>query len=251
MGRLIASALTDRGRVRQQNEDNWFADAHQGIFIVSDGMGGHAAGELASKAVVEVLPKILHQHLKEIQRFDDPEMTKRVLKMLSDLSAYVLQESRKYEHLSGMGATAVLALIQEAQALIAHLGDSRAYLFHQNKLTQLTTDHSLVQLLLDAGEITPEEAAIHPARSQITRYVGMKGEVIPAARMIEFVPGDRLLLCTDGLNRMLTDAAITQILREHPTPKDACRALIDEANAAGGEDNITVIVAGWLHSERT
>lgn len=242
MGTISVAGLSDQGCVRKHNEDHWFADPDQGLFIVSDGMGGHLAGELASRIVVDILPLLLKQGTKDVQNLNEPEAVRRVLKALSDLSDHLRHESSKYVGFSGMGATVVFCLIRDTHALIAHMGDSRTYLLRKKHLEQLTTDHSIVQLLIDTGELTSEEAAIHPARSRVTRYIGMRGEPLPEVRVLEIIPGDRILLCTDGLTKMLVDSTIAGLLMANPDPEDACRALVDTANAAGGKDNITVVV---------
>lgn len=245
MKTITAAGLTDQGRVRKQNEDNYFVDIEQGLFIVSDGMGGHTAGELASRIVVEVLPPYLNEHIENFQDLSDSKATEFILETLSDLSTHIRNESDKRPEFVGMGATVVLALIKDTRALIAHIGDSRAYLLREKRLERLTKDHSIVQILIDTGEITPEEAATHPTRSRITQYVGMKDEALPEARVLELLPDDRLLLCTDGLTGMIDDQTITELLIANPDPENACHALIDAANVAGGKDNVTVVVADW------
>lgn len=245
MDRLIAAGLTDQGQVRTRNEDHWFADVEQGLFIVSDGMGGRVAGELASKIVVEVFPSFLLQRLQDIHELFAPAVTEIVLQALAELSDMVHRESSKRPDFNGMGATVVLALIRDTHALIAHIGDSRAYLLREHQLEPLTRDHSLVQILIDMGQLTQEDAAEHPARSQITQFVGMRGKVFPEARVINLLPGDRLLLCSDGLTGMISDDVLAEILHTPVPPEITCQALIDAANGAGGKDNITAIVADW------
>lgn len=234
------AALTDCGRVRRQNEDNWSADPAAGLYVVSDGLGGHAAGELASKIVVETLPLLLQQRLPPAGSLAGA--TETVREALRELSRAVYRQTQREPALEGMGATVVLAVVRHASALIAHVGDSRAYRFRGGVLERLTRDHSLVQILVDYGEITPEEATRHPARGCVTRSVGMLGDPLPECRLVDLHPGDRLLLCSDGLVGMVDDAEICDILATGGSLDAVCHRLIDAANDAGGRDNITVLL---------
>lgn len=245
MDGLRAAGLTDVGKNREQNEDHWVADTQRGVFIVSDGMGGRVAGELASKIVVEVLPDFLLTRLEEYQDLECEEVKHAIVQAVAELSNLIHRESSKRPDFSGMGATVVLALVRPPQAMLAHVGDSRAYVFREHALQQLTRDHSIIQILLDMGQLAPEAAATHPARSQITQFVGMETRVFPDVRYIDLKPGDRLLLCSDGLTGMVEDAEIAEILETHADPKSACHTLIHAANNAGGKDNITVIIVDW------
>jgi protein phosphatase len=242
MPRITYAGLTHQGRVRTQNEDRWTADPAQGLFIVSDGMGGQPAGALASRIVVETLPALLRTQMQGIDDLTTPEATQRLLSAIALLSEQVRCGSQGQPGLDGMGATVVLALLRGTQVLIAHMGDSRAYLVCHGCLEQLTTDHSLVQLLLDCGEITSNDAASHPAQGQLTRYIGMPGEPLPEARLLALCPGDRLLLCSDGLTGMVRDAELLALLQKRLAPRIVCQRLIAAANAAGGTDNITALV---------
>jgi protein phosphatase len=141
-----------------------------------------------------------------------------------------------------MGATVVMVLILGRRAYVAHMGDSRAYLFRRGRLTPMTDDHSIVGILLRQGEISEAEAREHPARGRVSRYVGMEGEVYPDVRVEVLRKADRLLLCTDGLNGMISDAQIKRILTANRDPQQASQALVDAANRAGGEDNVTAVV---------
>lgn len=239
------AGLTDRGVRRKQNEDNWSADLDLGLFVVSDGMGGHAGGELASTIIVEGLPQVLRPRLEGIKTVSDPNATVSLVMALVDLNERVREASKKKPSLAGMGATVVLAMIRETQALIVHMGDSRAYLLRDNRLRLLTKDHSIVQKLIDAGKVKAEEAINHPLRGQITRCIGMPAMAQPEATLLDLVPGDRLLLCTDGLTRMVSDEEIARLLIDNPIPYTACRVMINEANEAGGVDNITVVLVDW------
>ena len=234
--------LSDRGRVRERNEDRWSAHADLGLFIVSDGMGGRPAGEVASEVVVATLPTLVAHHFGAHPDLDAPDAPQRLRTVLTELSADLREGSQDTPRLAGMGATAVVALVSQATALIAHVGDSRAYLLSARGLHRLTRDHSLAQALIDAGAITAQQAAGHPARGQLTRHMGMVGEALPDARRVALQPDDRLLLCSDGLTDMLDDARIQDVLDRSPDPEHACHALVEAANDAGGTDNITVLV---------
>lgn len=245
MRALGHAGLSDRGRVRGRNEDRWTADAERGLFVVSDGIGGAAAGELASEIVVEALPALIFERLYGLENPAGPETVERVTAAIAELSDDLRKQSAGKLGLQGMGATVVVALVEDRAALIAHMGDSRAYLWREHTIKLLTRDHSLVQALLDAGETTVEQAADHPARGQLTRHVGMQGDPLPDARWLDLRAGDRLLLCTDGLTGMLDDRLLLLTLNEHPDPQGACRALVDAANEAGGTDNITALVVSY------
>jgi serine/threonine protein phosphatase PrpC len=236
------AGLTDQGRVREQNEDTWAADQKEGLYLVSDGIGGQVAGAMASRIVAETLPGLIRQGLSGISDLADPAATRRVGEAISQLSRELQQQTHGKPGLEGMGATVVLGLVRNSKALIAHMGDSRAYLWRKGRLEQLTKDHSIIQLLLDNGEIKPEEVSTHPARGWMTRSVGMAGEPLPELRLLDLHPGDRLLLCTDGLTAMVSDVVILSILNGHSQPKEICRRLVDAANEAGGKDNITVVL---------
>jgi len=158
------------------------------------------------------------------------------------LSGQLREEAKKRPDLAGMGATVALALLAGRHAHIAHLGDSRAYLFRRGRLQQLTADHTVTAALLHLGEIEEKDALGHPARHRLTRYVGMEGEALPDLRVVELRVGDRLLLCSDGLTGMVPDRHIAQVLRRQRTPEEACEALVAAANAAGGRDNVSAIV---------
>jgi protein phosphatase len=233
---------TDTGRVRTENEDRWFADPERGLFLVSDGIGGAFAGGLASRIVVETLPPLLHEGMARIKAIGSSKAKECVKAALCELSNRLFQQARNQAGLAGMGATVAMALMRGSQALIAHMGDSRAYLYRNALFLQLTRDHSLVQLLVDNDEIRPEDAATHPAHGQITRYVGMEGDPLPDVRLVKLRSGDRLLLCTDGLTAMLSDHQILSILANNREADAACHQLVDAANEAGGKDNITVVL---------
>jgi serine/threonine protein phosphatase PrpC len=239
---LTHAALTDIGRVRRENQDRWFADHRLGLYIVADGMGGGIAGGLAAQVVVDTLPGLVRQRLRG--KTDVREVTSKNMlnQCLCDLSEHLRSESRDKPGLDGMGSTVVAVLVSDDQILIGHLGDSRAYLLRDGELTQLTTDHSIVQLLIHTGKITADEAPTHPARGQLSRFVGMEGEALPEVQHMTLHAGDRLLLCTDGLTGMLSDQQVTEIIASCNAPVSACRHLLEAANDLGGNDNITAVL---------
>jgi protein phosphatase len=230
--------LSDKGRVREQNQDSWTVDGRE-LFIVADGIGGSARGDLASRIVVETLPKMLKETLDGANTGD---LKGRIRKTLIDLSKRLRERTRETPELSGMGSTVTLALIKGSLLLTAHMGDSRIYLFRKGELTRLTRDHSIVQMLIDLKEISPEEAANHPARRHVTQWIGMDGEPLPEVNTLKIEPEDRLLLCTDGLTGMLSEPEIARSLSDLHQPEEACAALVHAANEAGGRDNITVLI---------
>jgi protein phosphatase len=238
-------AATNVGQVRRNNEDAWFADAEAGLFVVADGMGGQQAGELAAKMVVEALPKLLAHRLARLFRPRPRALRYWLPKVLSQLSLAVWQAAQCHLKLRGMGSTVVLALVRDGRVHVAHLGDSRAYFLRHGAMLRLTDDHSVVAVLLRAGIITPEEALLHPARGAITRFIGMEQPAEPDVCTLEPHGGDRLLLCSDGLNGMLSDQEIADLLAAHDDPQRAAEALVTAANAAGGFDNVTALVVNW------
>ena len=176
---LTWGASTDPGRVRSVNQDSFFADPGRGLFIVSDGMGGEQAGALASEVVVKVLPAIIEQRLGQLKSNPPPTIRTQLRRAICDLSHRLRTESAAQIGLIGMGATAVVALLGRRSVHLAHLGDSRAYIFRQGRLVQLTHDHSVVGILLRQGEITHQQARSHPAQGRLSRFVGMEDEALP------------------------------------------------------------------------
>ena len=240
-----AAAMTHVGRVREHNEDAFALVPEQDLYIVSDGMGGLPGGETASSAVVEALPELLNDRVGSDQ-LADADLHEILRSTLLELSRTVRKEAARRVGLSGMGATVVLVLVHDARLTVAHMGDSRAYLQRADDLVQLTEDHSVVGILLRRGEIGPDDVEHHPARGRITRYIGMTDQVDPDVKTFDFTPGDRLLVCSDGLTGVVPDEEIAVFIEEADTSTDACRRLVDAALAGGGPDNITVLVAERL-----
>jgi PPM family protein phosphatase len=221
---------TDVGRQRRSNEDSSFASAP--VFVVADGMGGAQAGEVASQMVVEAFDQGLPEQ-------GTPE--ERLSVVVQKANAEIHARSRSDAASAGMGTT-VTAYLDEDSVALAHVGDSRAYLLRGGELSRLTEDHSLVEELLRGGKLTEEEALEHPQRSVITRALGIEPIVEIDTWTYPLRPGDVVLLCSDGLTSMLSEQQILQILLDAPDLEQAGDRLIAEANAAGGRDNITVVL---------
>lgn len=240
--KITYASLSDPGRTHAENEDRCWGDSAMGLYIVADGIGGSSAAALAAQIVVETLPVVLRRQLRGIRELADPRTDDRVRSALVEVNRVVAAESQLRGTVQGMGTTVVCALVWERQALIAHLGDSRAYLFRDAALVQLTKDHSRVQQLIDHGELSPEQASQHPASEELTQCVGMFDEPAPDTWYLDLEANDLLLLCSDGLSKMLSEAEIRGILNLGLPPKELCRLLIDAANLAGGEDNVTTLI---------
>jgi protein phosphatase len=251
--RLAFAGLTNPGRIRAENEDALFADSRLGLFLVSDGMGGEFAGAVAAKIVAEVLPRMIRQHLQDWRGATTPTASETLKNILSQLSSEVRRHSEGQPGLHGMGATVVLVFIRGSLALIAHMGDSRLYLYRKGQLKRLTNDHTILQLLVECGDITEAATLTHRTSSQLTRYVGMVGEPLPEVRIILLKAGDLLLLCSDGLTRMVSDQEIRCLLGKGRSLPATVKCLMTAALDAGGRDNITALlispVAGSLVTE--
>lgn len=243
-----AFGLTDVGRQRQHNEDTFLVQTDANLFLVADGMGGHAAGEIASKIAAETISEFI-VHTKEEEgtwphAYDERyrRSTNRLMTALRIANTRVLEAMRKDARLRGMGTTVVASLIDGDLASIAHVGDSRAYLIRDGQMARVTNDHSWVYEQVQAGMLTEAEAEKHPLRNVITRALGGALTVVPEASEYQVRPGDRLLLCSDGLTGMVSEEEILRIVTEHEDPQEACRALIDYANDRGGYDNVTAVI---------
>jgi protein phosphatase len=225
------TSKTDTGRQRRDNEDSAFARSP--VFVVADGMGGAQAGEVASRMAVEAFQR-------ELSADGSPE------ERLADRARYanrrIYETSRSEHERAGMGTTLTAVYLDDTDLAVAHVGDSRAYLFRDDKLIRLTQDHSLVEVLVRAGKLTEEQAAEHPQRSVITRALGVEPQVDVDTRTNPARAGDVVLLCSDGLTSMIGEDQIAAVLSQEPDLDRAGERLIDEANAAGGRDNITVVI---------
>jgi protein phosphatase len=233
--KVEAGVATDIGRVRERNEDSFLAEPP--LFAIADGMGGHRGGAVASELALE--------KVEELSRAGKATLTD----MVRSANRAVFERSMSDRSVTGMGTTLTAVQVDDTGAHLAHVGDSRAYLLRAGALRQLTDDHTLVNRMVRAGEITREEADIHPHRNVLTRVVGTEPEVDVDVDDIPVMDGDRILLCSDGLTNMVSEDQIQAILEATPAPQETADRLIKAANRAGGVDNITVVVLGILEGE--
>ena len=238
--KLASAARTDVGMIRSGNEDNFAADtnATRGIFIVADGMGGHAAGEVASEMAVQIVMR----ETKDLVDLSDGTATKVLGEALKMANRAIHDRTITEVDKQGMGTTASVLLIANSRYLIGQVGDSRVYLLRDGILKQLTKDHSYVQEQVDLGNLTPEQARYHPYSNVITRCVGASPDVEPDLYSGEARDGDIFLVASDGLTGMVDDRRLSQLLMSRAEPKRKVESLISEANGRGGLDNITAIV---------
>jgi serine/threonine protein phosphatase PrpC len=239
-------AETHIGKERQENQDSFFADPEPALFLVSDGMGGHRGGSLASEIVAEDLPVMIENALDKLKTGTPRTIRSLLERMIAEQSKQLQLEGTSETGFRDMGATLVIALLRNGRCFIANLGDSRAYRLRKGRMVQLTRDHSVVSELIEKGHIEPEEAVDHDASGQITRYVGMEENAHSHVRSFTLKKADRILLCTDGLTDMVADKDIASILNSETDPQTACDSLVAAANKAGGHDNITALLIDWL-----
>ena len=235
--RLSSFAGTDVGRTRAGNEDSYLCG--RTVFAVADGLGGHQGGEVASAAAIEPLAAL------DGHGFAGPrEAAEALAEAIRQANTAILDRAVGDPNLWGMGTTLTAAAVAGDHHLqLAHVGDSRAYLLRDGSLEQVTTDHTVVGELVRRGRLPPEQAAVHPERSILTRAVGLDPRIpVDTPDPLELAPGDQVLLCSDGLTEVVPDATIAELLSGEGEGEAACGSLIDAANAAGGPDNITVVL---------
>jgi PPM family protein phosphatase len=235
MRRLVATGRSDVGKVREGNEDALLVK--NSVFAVADGMGGHLAGEVASATALEPIEALDGRVFP-----DATEAATALTNAVVAANATVSKLATDNPLYRGMGTTLTAALLEGRRIHVAHVGDSRAYLLRGGQFSQLTDDHTLVQHLVDEGQITREEAAHHPQRSIITRAIGVSPEVDVDSMTLDLQPGDQLLMCSDGLTGVVEDRVIAELLDRTVDPDAAVEELVRLANQAGGPDNITVVL---------
>jgi serine/threonine protein phosphatase PrpC len=242
MVRLLHAARTDVGMIRSGNEDNYAVNVPQppdrGLFVVADGMGGHAAGEVASEMAVQTLER----ELSGIRDLEDKTSAERVTEALRMANRTIHDRTITEVDKQGMGTTASVLLVAGNRYLIGQVGDSRVYLLRDGALQQITKDHSYVQEQVDAGFLTPEQARYHPYSNVITRCVGASPDVQPDIYSGDVRNGDLFLVASDGLTGMVDDRRLQMLLMSRSEPARKVHSLISEANGRGGLDNITAIV---------
>ncbi len=248
---ITVFGVTDVGKKRKHNEDAFALDAEEGFFVVADGMGGHAAGEVAAKITVETIGEFIAA-TRQKEEATWPFKYNHELHFNSNRLAVAIEKANErvmsavaaQPWLKGMGTTVVAGLLDEKILSLAHVGDSRAYLYRGGELTRLTDDHSWVHEQVEAGILTEEEAKTHPLKNVVTRALGGGPSVSPDLREMEFRVGDAFLFCSDGLTTMLSDEEIRDLVKadETKSAEELCQALVDLANEKGGVDNITVVL---------
>lgn len=236
---------SDIGQIRNRNEDycDVFIDENKGIyfFVLADGMGGHNAGEMASKLTVDTILETVKSNLDNIALVDD-EINKLISDAIDKANIEVMKFAIEDDSRTGMGTTLVVAAIYGKRALIAHVGDSRAYLIDDSSISQITTDHSFVEELIKEGSLSREEAKVHPKRNVITRAIGVSSKLDVDYNNIGFESPKLILICSDGLTNCVEDSDIYNIVSGCGDADEICKLLIKAANDKGGYDNISVML---------
>lgn len=248
--RLVSSALSSVGQMRANNEDSihLWAEAEFALAVVADGMGGAAGGEQASQITVEAVEKALafseYANRASLESLDDSLIAERLQAAIRSANQQIAQRVSEQPELRGMGTTVTLAFLRGPQGIVAHVGDSRAYLVEQRRqrITQITADHSFVEALVAAGHLTREQAEQHPMKNVLYRALGQSDEIDIDLYEVRLAVNDRLVLCSDGLTRHVPATEIGSVVLQARDPQDACATLVDLANMRGGEDNVSVIV---------
>jgi serine/threonine protein phosphatase PrpC len=240
---LVSGSKSDRGLLRENNEDSFYVNDKLGVYVLADGMGGHDGGEIASNIVVQTLGKNLSISLQHRQENDIEQI---VNKALYEANEEIILLKKEHVELMNMGTTVVLLVFFDDIAYYSHLGDSRAYHYskEEDKLIQLTTDDSLVMEMVKRGDISKDQLRTHSLRNIVTRYLGMSDLALHDIRHCDFGKRDCIILCSDGLTNMIDERDILATLNANISmgPQYACDSLVYEANNNGGHDNITVIV---------
>jgi PPM family protein phosphatase len=236
-------SVTDRGRARANNEDSVAIDDAAALAVLADGMGGYNAGEVASGMATAFIRSELGRWLTDASDEVTDQDARRAMDVCVDnANRAIFNAANSNPQYAGMGTTLVVAVFRGTRLLLGHIGDSRAYRWREGRLVQLTRDHSLLQEQIDAGLISPEQAAMSLNKNLVTRAVGVEDIVLLETHQHSISPDDWILMCSDGLSDMLDDESIAEVLMSHNQVADAAHALVEAANEAGGRDNIAVIL---------
>ncbi|WP_320818862.1 Stp1/IreP family PP2C-type Ser/Thr phosphatase [Thalassolituus sp.] len=247
--RLAVNGKTDIGRVRDENEDaiRWHADATLpfGYVVIADGMGGYSGGSLASRIAVETFSQVLDGLITPIFLACTPDQQNLMIhsaihNTINHANQSIIDAKHENPQFAHMGTTLVLALVWQDQLVVAHVGDSRAYMWSTAGIVQITKDHSVVQDMIDAGALTEEQARVSNVRNHITRALGVTEDVEPTIQSLKLNKSSLLLLCSDGLSEYFDNSELEHVLATHRPALECCYRLIDEANQCGGKDNISV-----------
>lgn len=234
--------LTDRGRVRSHNEDAggiYYNSTNQLLAVIADGMGGHQAGDVASKMAITQIDK----QWKNTKKFEKPnEIEEWLLNTIQEINKSIYEYAQNNQECEGMGTTLVIVVHIDEFLTVAHIGDSRCYLLNQHKLKQVTEDHSLVNALVQSGQISRDDAKHHPRKNVVLRALGSELQVDADIKTISIDENEKILLATDGLTDKILDEELFEIINKHDDIHLACQELIDLANNRGGEDNISLIL---------
>lgn len=251
--KIAVSGQTHVGMKRNHNEDNFLLLPEERVFVVADGMGGHSSGEIASKIAVDEVAEFFRMTSQDLEITWPFKMDKqknydenRLATGVKLANMRIFEKAAAEQKYKGMGTTIVTVYFaKDSEVVVGHVGDSRVYYFRDNQLKQVTEDHSLLNDYLKAKKLTPEEIEAFPHKNVIVRALGMKDQVIVDINRVEPKEGDIFMLCSDGLSGMVTDKQMEQILQSQPDLDKACAMLIDAANANGGNDNVTCILAQY------
>jgi PPM family protein phosphatase len=234
---------TDPGLTRDNNEDSVAFDVSTQLVVLADGMGGYNAGEVASGMATAFIKSELSRWLSQVGKTANAREVRRALEICVDnANRSIFNAANSNPQYAGMGTTLVMGVCHEARFMVGHIGDSRCYRLRGEEFLQITKDHSLLQEQMDAGLITPEQAAISLNKNLVTRALGVEDSVLLEVNEHRVEPGDIYLMCSDGLSDMVDDAGIAQILMSADTTQEKAQTLVAAANAAGGRDNITVLL---------
>ena len=234
---IVASGNTEQGMVRHNNEDAYGLYPDLSLYIVADGLGGHAGGKVASRIAVEAIKECIASTDNGSLKIKNSVIT-----AIKEANIKIILEAGKEKNLHGMGTTVAVVMKGNDAAIVAHVGDSRVYLVRGNAITRITKDHTVVEEYIRLGLLTPQDALYHPSKHMLSRALGTSGDVDVDITEIQFHAGDTLILCTDGLTNMVSDKEISNIILElSPSPEKITDKLIALANKNGGIDNITVI----------